>query len=126
MCSKILFCNFIYFINYDLYISSIRARDSNHFTVSVNVEPNSKATFNLTYEELLTRRNGVYNHAINLHPGALVPRMEVSVHIKESQKIKLLRVPEVRTGNEIDATESDTRKKLILLFLKINNVYYTK
>ncbi|CAH0722782.1 unnamed protein product, partial [Brenthis ino] len=90
-----------------------KARDSNHFTVSVNVEPNSKATFNLTYEELLTRRNGVYNHAINLHPGALVPRMEVSVHIKESQKIKLLRVPEVRTGNEIDATETDAQNALV-------------
>lgn len=79
--------------------------------MTVNVEPNSKAIFNLTYEELLVRRNGVYNHAINLHPGALVPRMEVRVHIKESQKIKLLRVPELRTGNEIDATENDARKK---------------
>ncbi|XP_050352941.1 inter-alpha-trypsin inhibitor heavy chain H4-like isoform X2 [Nymphalis io] len=86
---------------------SAKARDSNHFTVSVNVEPNTEAEFNLTYEELLVRRNGVYNHAINLHPGALVPKMEVTVHIKESQKISLLRVPEIRTGNEIDATEND-------------------
>nr|XP_026484892.1 inter-alpha-trypsin inhibitor heavy chain H3-like [Vanessa tameamea] len=88
---------------------SAKARDSNHFTVSVNVEPNTEAVFNLTYEELLVRRNGVYNHAINLHPGALVPKMEVTVHIKESQKISLLRVPEVRTGNEIDATEKDAQ-----------------
>ncbi|XP_045450405.1 inter-alpha-trypsin inhibitor heavy chain H4-like [Melitaea cinxia] len=86
---------------------SAKARDSNHFTVSVNVEPNTEAMFNLTYEELLVRRIGVYNHAINLHPGALVPKMEVTVHIKESQKINVLRVPEVRTGNEIDATEND-------------------
>ncbi|KAL0895535.1 hypothetical protein ABMA27_011641 [Loxostege sticticalis] len=84
-----------------------KARDSNHFTVSVNVEPNTVAVFNLTYEELLVRRNGVYNHAINLHPGALVPKLTVTVHIKEAQKITALRVPEVRTGNEIDATPED-------------------
>ncbi|XP_028164426.1 inter-alpha-trypsin inhibitor heavy chain H4-like isoform X1 [Ostrinia furnacalis] len=84
-----------------------KARDSNHFTVSVNVEPNTVAVFNLTYEELLVRRNGVYNHAINLHPGALVPKLTVTVHIKEAQKITALRVPEVRTGNEIDASPED-------------------
>lgn len=77
--------------------------------------------FNLTYEELLVRRIGVYNHAINLHPGALVPKMEVTVHIKESQKINVLRVPEVRTGNEIDATENDARKYNFV----VNFVYYT-
>ncbi|VVC88007.1 unnamed protein product [Leptidea sinapis] len=88
---------------------SAKARDSNHFTVSVNVEPNTTAVFNLTYEELLVRRNGVYNHAINLHPGALVPKMKVTVHIKESAKITTLRVPEVRTGNEVDATAEDAQ-----------------
>ncbi|XP_039745524.1 inter-alpha-trypsin inhibitor heavy chain H3-like [Pararge aegeria] len=85
------------------------ARDSNHFTVSVNVEGNTTAIFDLRYEEFLVRRNGLYNHAINLHPGALVPKMEVVVHIKESQKITKLFVPEVRTGNEIDATERDAQ-----------------
>ncbi|CAH2099705.1 unnamed protein product [Euphydryas editha] len=94
---------------------SAKARDSNHFTVSVNVEPNTEAMFNLTYEELLVRRIGVYNHAINLHPGALVPKMEVIVHIKESQKISVLRVPEVRTGNEIDATENDAHNAKVTI-----------
>ncbi|XP_041974558.1 inter-alpha-trypsin inhibitor heavy chain H4-like isoform X3 [Aricia agestis] len=92
-----------------------KARDSNHFTVSVNVEPNSAAIFNLTYEELLVRRNGVYNHAINLHPGALVPDMKVTVHIKESQKLSQLRVPEVRTGNEVDATDEDAQNSLAVI-----------
>ncbi|KAG6453307.1 hypothetical protein O3G_MSEX008075 [Manduca sexta] len=84
-----------------------KARNSNHFTVSVNVEPSSVAVFNLTYEELLQRRNGVYNHAINLHPGALVPKFTVSVNVQESSNITILRVPEMRTGNEIDATNED-------------------
>ncbi|XP_045761371.1 inter-alpha-trypsin inhibitor heavy chain H4-like isoform X13 [Maniola jurtina] len=86
-----------------------KARDSNHFTVSTNVEGNTTAVFDLRYEEFLVRRNGLYNHAINLHPGSFVPKMEVVVHIKESQKITALRVPEVRTGNEVDATEKDAQ-----------------
>lgn len=78
----------------------------------MNVEPKSTVVFNLTYEELLVRRNGVYNHAINLHPGALVPKMQVTVHIKEAGKISTVRVPEIRTGNEIDADENAPRKNL--------------
>ncbi|KAJ2946262.1 hypothetical protein O0L34_g12300 [Tuta absoluta] len=94
---------------------SAKARDSNHFTVSVNVEPNTTAVFNLTYEELLVRRNNVYNHAINLHPGVLVPKLTVTVHIKEAQKITALRVPEMRTGNEIDATEDDAQNSMAVI-----------
>nr|XP_034824157.1 inter-alpha-trypsin inhibitor heavy chain H6-like [Maniola hyperantus] len=86
-----------------------KARDSNHFTIKFNLEGRSNATYLLRYEELLVRRNGVYNHAINLLPGALVPKMDVVIHIKESQKISVLRVPELRTGNEIDATENDAQ-----------------
>lgn len=36
------------------------ARDANQFVVSVNVEPKAKMLFNLTYEELLTRRRSIY------------------------------------------------------------------
>lgn len=64
---------------------------------------------------MLVRRNDVYNHAINLHPGAVVPKLSVTVHIKEAQKITELRVPEIRTGNEIDASKEDARKKNCLL-----------
>lgn len=87
-----------------------RARDSNQFVVSVNVEALSTAIFNLTYEEMLVRRNGVYQLACNLQPGQLVPKLSVTVHIKEVEKIAELRVPEIRTGNEIDATKDDARK----------------
>ncbi|XP_052747595.1 inter-alpha-trypsin inhibitor heavy chain H4 isoform X5 [Bicyclus anynana] len=92
-----------------------KARDSNHFTVSVNVEGNTTAVFDMRYEEFLFRRNGCYNHVINLHPGVIVPNMQVDVHIKESQKITTLRVPEVRTGNEIDATEKDPQNSIAVI-----------
>ncbi|KAL4705045.1 hypothetical protein ACJJTC_009833 [Scirpophaga incertulas] len=84
-----------------------KARDSNQFVVSVNVEPETMAMFNLTCEEMLARRNNVYNHVINLHPGSVVPKLTVTVNIREQQPITVLRVPEVRTGNEIDATAED-------------------
>jgi hypothetical protein len=37
--------------------------------ISVNVAALAKVTFNLTYEELLTRRKGRYELAINVNPG---------------------------------------------------------
>nr|QRN76669.1 inter alpha trypsin inhibitor heavy chain H4 [Tineola bisselliella] len=83
------------------------ARDSNHFAVSVNVEPHTVAVFNLTCEELLTRSQGVYNYAVNINPGQVVPDLSVCVRIQESGNITTLRVPELRTGNEVAATESD-------------------
>ncbi|XP_039765778.1 inter-alpha-trypsin inhibitor heavy chain H4-like isoform X1 [Pararge aegeria] len=92
-----------------------KARDSNHFIVTVNVEGNTTAVFELRYEDFLVSRNGLYSHVINLHPGALVPTMEVVVHIKESQKITKLRVPEVRTGNEMDATQTDSQNSKVVI-----------
>ncbi|XP_067013868.2 inter-alpha-trypsin inhibitor heavy chain H4 isoform X7 [Anabrus simplex] len=90
----------------------VSARDSNTFTVSVNVEPSHKVTFNLTYEELLTRRLGEYSQVINLNPGQLVRDMQVDIYIKETRNLTTLRVPEFRTGNEIDAHEENTTNSL--------------
>ncbi|XP_063547315.1 inter alpha-trypsin inhibitor, heavy chain 4-like isoform X2 [Cydia strobilella] len=92
-----------------------KARDSNEFMVNVNVGPNSMGIFNLTYEELLGRRNGVYNHDINMLPGAPVPKLTVTVHVREAQPITALRVPEVRTGNEIDPTETDPSNAIAVI-----------
>jgi len=36
--------------------------------VNVNIKPESKVTFNLTYEELLSRKLGRYEHTINIIP----------------------------------------------------------
>lgn len=50
-------------------IALFSTRDSNKFTVSVNVEAESKVTFNLTYEQLLSRKLGIYENVINVQPG---------------------------------------------------------
>ncbi|KAL3280735.1 hypothetical protein HHI36_003971 [Cryptolaemus montrouzieri] len=77
------------------------ARDSNRFTVSVNIEPQSKATFYLTYEELLQRQNGAYDIVVNLHPGQAVKDLGVEVNINETRPLSFVRAPSIRSGNEI-------------------------
>ncbi|XP_044751117.1 inter-alpha-trypsin inhibitor heavy chain H4-like isoform X2 [Coccinella septempunctata] len=84
------------------------ARDSNRFTVSVNIEPQSKAIFYLTYEELLRRQNGAYDIIINLHPGHPVKDLEVQVNINESRPLSFVKAPSMRSGNEI-AKNDDKR-----------------
>lgn len=81
---------------------AVSARDSNLFAVSVNLEPRSKMTFNLTYEELLSRRLGLYDHIIHLITSDKVIRdMKVVVAIDEPQNITTVKVPEPSSGNEV-------------------------
>ncbi|KAF5307797.1 hypothetical protein FQR65_LT06669 [Abscondita terminalis] len=90
------------------------ARDSNRFTISINVEPETKAVFYLTYEELLKRQNGRYQLVINLHPGELVRNLDVVVEIAESRKLIDVKVPPIRTGNEIRNDNNDLDSRAVL------------
>jgi len=96
---------------------SVSARDSNRFTVSVNIEPESKAAFYLNYEELLKRQDGHYELVINLHPGQPVQDLSVEVMIAESRKITDLKAPPIRSGNEIgnENAELDPRANIELI-----------
>lgn len=86
--------------------------------------------FNLTYEELLTRRRGIYEQVkeisfffsvkalsnpifeqfkvIHVNPGAIVPKMSVKINIFETLPINKITVPQLR-GNDIG--EQDNSKK---------------
>lgn len=77
------------------------ARDSNRFTVSVNIDPQSKAAFHLRYEELLVRKNDKYEIVLNMNPGQYVEDFEVVVNINESRPMKFVKVPYLRSGNEV-------------------------
>nr|CAD7204993.1 unnamed protein product [Timema douglasi] len=91
------------------------SRNSNRFTVSVNIESEKKVTFNLTYEELLKRELSVYNHAININPGQIVPDLSVEVYINESSNITTLEVPALKESNEINqenATQGNPLAKI--------------
>jgi hypothetical protein len=79
----------------------------------VNVEPHKKIDFKLTYEELLSRRLGTYRHVLNLDPGQIVQDLRVTTRISESSNITSLRVPALRTSNEIlDDTSGEHAQKL--------------
>ncbi|KAG8251748.1 hyaluronan metabolic process [Homalodisca vitripennis] len=67
-------------------------RDSNQFSVSVNIEAHGKVTFNLTYEQLLSRNLGVYTNTININPQQIVGDMSVTVNIEEPTTINYLEV----------------------------------
>lgn len=91
---------------------SANARDSNRFDVSVHVEPQKKAAFYLTYEELLQRKKEQYEVVINIHPGQPIRDMEVDVNIRESRPLRFVRTPSIRSGNEIsklDGQDLDPR-----------------
>ncbi|XP_076256912.1 inter-alpha-trypsin inhibitor heavy chain H4-like isoform X3 [Rhynchophorus ferrugineus] len=84
---------------------AVSARDSNRFTVSVNIEPQSKATFYLRYEELLVRKTEKYELVLNINPGQPVKKLAVEVDIIESRPLKFVKVPSLRSGNEISKND---------------------
>ncbi|XP_050502744.1 inter-alpha-trypsin inhibitor heavy chain H4-like [Diabrotica virgifera virgifera] len=84
---------------------AVSARDSNRFTVSVNVEAETKAVFYLTYEELLERKNNKYELVLNIHPGQIVKDLHVEVIVNETRPLKFVKTPSLRSGNEISKND---------------------
>lgn len=85
----------------------LSARDSKTFTVSVNIEPESKTIFRLVYEELLQRQLGNYELVVNIHPGQVVDDLNVVVYINETRPLTLVQTPSLRTGNEISKNDNN-------------------
>ena len=73
------FTHFIFFICNQTGHVGISARHSNHFRVSVNTEAKSTVIFHLLYEELLQRKQGMYDHAINLTPRQKLKHFAIDV-----------------------------------------------
>lgn len=84
-------------------------RDSNEFTVSINVQALSKVTFNLTYEHMLQRKCGMYEMVVHLHPEQIVEDFSVKVNINETRPIINIQTPEIENEKEIfDQFKSNT------------------
>jgi hypothetical protein len=62
----------------------------------VNVAAESKVTFNLTYQELLERVYGEYEHIIYIDPGQIIEDFQIDVSIQESREITKVSVPPLR------------------------------
>ena len=93
----ITLCHFAVFqILKILYYIFYRPRDTNRFTVAINVAALSEVTFHLTYNEILQRRRGTYDHTIYINPRQIVDDFRIEVYIQESREITLLRVPPLR------------------------------
>uniref|UniRef100_A0A1B6KKL4 VIT domain-containing protein n=1 Tax=Graphocephala atropunctata TaxID=36148 RepID=A0A1B6KKL4_9HEMI len=91
---------------------ALDARDSNQFSVSVNIEAHGKVTFNLTYEQLLSRNLGVYTNTININPQQIVEDMSVTVSVEEPSAIKDLEVPELQISNEVVVDKPNSLAKI--------------
>ncbi|XP_078270179.1 inter-alpha-trypsin inhibitor heavy chain H3-like isoform X4 [Rhinoraja longicauda] len=76
-------------------------RKMEKFDVSVNIAPNKKVTFELTYEELLKRHLGKYEMSIRVNPKQLVNHFQIDVYIFEPQGISFLDVDAKFPKNEL-------------------------
>ena len=57
--------------------------------------------FRLTYDELLERKLGRYELALNVNPGQVVEDLKIEVHIDESLPLSFISVPELKESNDI-------------------------
>ncbi|CAG0886870.1 unnamed protein product [Cyprideis torosa] len=104
---------------------ALNPRESNRFTVSVNVRPEEKVLFTLIYEELLQRKLGEYECVVNVDPGQIVKDLKVKIKIHEKTPIKNVRVPKLRESvellenevdNEIATVEQPTPNTCIIIY----------
>ncbi|XP_077323639.1 inter-alpha-trypsin inhibitor heavy chain H3-like [Lithobates pipiens] len=76
-------------------------RKMEHFKISVNVGALAKATFRLTYEELLKRQLGNYELYLRVKPRGLVENFQIDVEIVEPQGISFLNAVGTFISNEL-------------------------
>ncbi|KAM4697127.1 inter-alpha-trypsin inhibitor heavy chain H6 [Rhinophrynus dorsalis] len=75
-----------------------RDREIEKFRVSMNVEAGGEMTFTLTYEQLLRRQLGKYEHAVSVRPGQVVQNLTVEVTVSERTGIEYIQVLPLRTS----------------------------
>lgn len=76
------------------------------FRMAANIPGRNRAVFLLTYEELLQRRLGRYEHVTSLRPLQLVSRLSLDVTIVDHSPIMDLQVPPLRNGRSSSGASS--------------------
>ncbi|KAJ8046232.1 Inter-alpha-trypsin inhibitor heavy chain H3 [Holothuria leucospilota] len=66
--------------------------DFTKFETNVNLSPNTTASFHLTFQEHLRRKNGVFRYKINLFPNEIVQELMADVYITEPQGISFANI----------------------------------
>lgn len=82
------------------------------FRMPVKIPGRNRAIFFLTYEELLQRRLGRYEHITSIRPLQLVSRLSLDITIVDHSPITHLEVLPLRNGKGI-ATSSNTPKTTV-------------
>ncbi|XP_053870720.1 inter-alpha-trypsin inhibitor heavy chain H6 [Malaclemys terrapin pileata] len=75
-----------------------RVRETEKFRVSASVAAGSQVSFELSYEELLQRHLGKYQHAVSVRPQQVVGNLTVEVSISERTGIAYVHVLPLRTS----------------------------
>ncbi|XP_069314768.1 inter-alpha-trypsin inhibitor heavy chain H5 [Eulemur rufifrons] len=70
------------------------------FRASLVIPSKDKAAFFLSYEELLQRRLGKYEHVVSVRPQQLAGRLSVEVNILEQSGIESLQVPPLQNSRQ--------------------------
>uniref|UniRef100_W5KEN7 Inter-alpha-trypsin inhibitor heavy chain 5 n=1 Tax=Astyanax mexicanus TaxID=7994 RepID=W5KEN7_ASTMX len=76
------------------------------FRMAVTIPGRNRAVFLLTYEELLQRRLGYYEHVTSVRPLQLVSKLSVGVTIVEHSRIKYLEVLPLRKSKALTSSSS--------------------
>ena len=65
----------------------VGSTNSVQFVLSVELEPEENVTLSLVYENLLERKSGLYQHALNLSPGEIIYDFMVRISICENKNV---------------------------------------
>ncbi|XP_067683851.1 inter-alpha-trypsin inhibitor heavy chain H3-like [Haliotis asinina] len=101
------------------------AHETNKFIMNLSVPKNANLTFNLTYEEVLQRRDSVYTHSIYIDPGQPVPDMKIDVAIQDTRAITTLKVPPI-SGNSITDVDITENNNLAVIQRPTSNSAYIR
>uniref|UniRef100_A0A3B3Z7K6 Uncharacterized protein n=1 Tax=Periophthalmus magnuspinnatus TaxID=409849 RepID=A0A3B3Z7K6_9GOBI len=87
------------------------------FRMAVKIPGRNRAIFFLTYEQLLQRRLGRYEHVTSIRPMQLVSRLSLDITIVDHSPITNLEVLPLRNGKGITSPASSTALKTLVGFL---------
>ncbi|XP_036358745.1 inter-alpha-trypsin inhibitor heavy chain H4-like [Octopus sinensis] len=98
-------------------------RFTNVFDISVNVEPQKYIVYNLTYQELLTRQNNKYRHAVHVTNGEIIDDFLVEVFITEPQDIIHVSVPKITDNKLTDIAVDKELDSALITNISSREVY---
>ncbi|GMT36049.1 hypothetical protein PFISCL1PPCAC_27346 [Pristionchus fissidentatus] len=76
----------------------IRESNNNQFELKVALAPHAKIGFNLTYQEVLHKKNHMYKHVLNVKSNLPVKELEVNVLIADKHNFSMIHVPQYADG----------------------------